>query len=231
MAEGPYDWPLLAATYTGQIHLLWNEADGNRGWQQRWSDDGGESWSRVERISGFAGVAGPAGLVADGAGRLYLAGLGQDDAGQPTLRVAVWQGERWGGREALRLDMDSAPVAGVAVALRAAQGRLDMAFRAPAQAEDGSTYLDVWHTSLAVEPVTEGPAPLPTPVPSPTPSPTPAPTPTPRPVVSAEPPPEPPPSLDLGLFRIPLLSLGGLGLALALVAGLVGFRSRRARRG
>ena len=232
VAEGVYDWPQVAATLTGQVHLLWGEADGNRTWYHRWSVDGGAGWTRPERVGRFAGVPGPVGLVGDGAGTLHLVGVGEDDAGEPALLYTTWDGsaalttggERWGELETFRLGPGSGR--GVAVALDAALGRLDVTFRGEAESEEGEVQVDVLYASRAVPAVEVTPVPLFTsqPTATPTPRPTPTATPTPRPAVNTEAPPPAPPSLSLGPVNLPLVSLGGLLLAALIVVGVMALR-------
>jgi hypothetical protein len=228
VADGAYDWPRVAATPTGQVHLLWGEAQGGFGWTHQWSVDGGAGWTRPERAGRFLGVPGPVELVADGAGTLHLVGVGEDDAGEPALLYTTWADERWGELETFRLAPGTGGEPGVAVALRSALGRLDVTFRGEAEGEESEAQVDVFYASRPVPEVEVTPVPAFTPQPTtaPTPGSAPAPTPTPRPAVNPVAPSSAPPSLSLGPVNLPLVSLGGLFLV-ALVVVVVGVLALR----
>ncbi len=239
VADGAYDWPRVAATLTGQVHLLWGEANGRFGWTHQWSVDGGAGWTRPERIGRFAGVPGPAGLVGDGAGTLHLVGVGQDDAGESALLYTTWMDEHWTDLETFRLASGASGEPGVAVALRSALGRLDVTFRGEAEGEEGEAQVDahqvgVFYASRSVPAVEVTPAPafIPQPTATPTPRSTPTPAPAPPPAVSAVAPSPAPPSLSLGPVTLPLASLGGLLLTalIVVVVGVLTLRPPWARR-
>jgi len=241
VADGAYDWPRVAAMPSGQVHLLWGEANGSFGWTHQWSGDSGAGWTRPERVGRFAGVPGPVGLVGDGAGMLHLVGVGKDDAGEPALLYTTWDGsavsgetlttggERWGELETFRLAPGASGEPGVAVALRSALGQLDVTFPGEAEGEEGEAQVDVFYASRSVPAVDVTPAPafIPQPTMTPTPGSTPTPTPTPRPTVNAAAPSPAPPSLSLGPVSLPLMSLGGLFLAALMVVGVVVTRALR----
>jgi hypothetical protein len=228
VADGAYDWPWVVAAPTGQVHLLWGEAQGRFGWTHQWSGDGGAGWTRPERVRRFLGVPGPVELVADGAGTLHLVGVGEDDAGEPALLYTTWADERWGELESFRLAPGASGEPGVAVALRPALGRLDVTFRGETESEGGEAQMDVFYASRpvpAVE-VTPGPAFTSQPTMPPMSGSTPTVTPTPRPTVNPGAPSPAPPSLSLGPVNLPLASLGGLLLAalIVVVVGVVALR-------
>lgn len=235
--DGAYDWPRVAVTLTGQVHLLWGEASGSFGWTHQWSADGGAGWTRPERVGRFAGVPGPVGLVGDGAGTLHLVGVSEDDAGEPALLYTMWDGSaalttgggHWGELETFRLPPGTSGAPGVAVALRSVLGRLDVTFRGEVESEEGEAQVDVFYASRSVPvmEVTPMPAFTPQPTMTPTPGPTPTPTPTPRPAGNTEAPPPAPPSVSLGPVTLPLASLGGLLLVALMVVGVVVTRALR----
>jgi hypothetical protein len=233
LAEGGYDWPLVAAPVPGEVHVLWNQVDGG-GWTHRWSLDYGQTWTYQQQVRGFRDVPGPAGLRTDGAGNLHLVGLGPNEQGAPALHYGVWrwEEERWEQQDPFSVDPARETMPGVAAALTAGEGRLDVAFRARMPGESaGQTRPDVVHARRAVAVVTEEQEPAYTPVPTVTPLPTatPAPTPSPRAPVEAAPPPSGPPSVTFGPLSLPLMAMGGIGLALIIVLGVLA--TRGARRG
>lgn len=177
IAEGAYDWPQIVATLAGQVHLLWNDASGNRGWWQQWSTDSGEHWTRSTRVRGFRDAPGPIGAAADGSGGLHLVGLSHDDVGEPALAYTTWNGREWSAQEMFRLGPGSRIKPGVGMALHLETGRLHVALRATT----GDSTLEVWRASRAVPAVEVTPAPTLTPPPTATTNPTPTPTPTLRP--------------------------------------------------
>jgi len=236
LAEGAYDWPLVAAPVPGEVHVLWSQVEGGSGWTHRWSLDYGQTWTYQQQVRGFRDVPGPAALSADGAGDLHLVGLGRDDEDAPALAYTIWrwEDERWEQQDPFRVEgaLDIYP--GLAAALQSTEGRLDVAFRArvPVDSDDGrGTSPSVLHARRTVPVVTEEQEPVYTPVPTvtPTPSPTPLPTATPRPAVQPEPPPAGPPIVGFGPITLPLIAIGGLGLALVIIVGVLVTRSQRRR--
>jgi hypothetical protein len=228
IADGPYDWPRVVATLTGQVHVLWGEANGSFGWTHQWFADGGAGWTRPEHVGQFAGVHGPVGLVGDGAGTLHLVGVGEDDAGEPALLYTTWAGERWDDLETHRLTYGARGEPGAAIALESALGRLHVTFREETEDEEGEAQMTMRYVSRSVPVVEVTPVPAFTPRPTMTPvlEATPMPTPTPRPAVNPEAPSPGPPSLSLGPLTLPLLSVGGI-LVAALLVVVVGFLALR----
>jgi hypothetical protein len=233
LAEGAFDWPMVAAPLAGEVHVLWNQVQGGSSWTHRWSLDYGQTWTYQQRVLGFGEVPGPAGMTADGAGNLHLVGVERDEGSAPVLVYAFWrwEEERWEEEELFRVDGAGYPLPGVAAALLGDQGRLDVLFRAWAAGE-GQTRRDVLHSWRTVAVVPEGPAPAYTPVPTvtPTPVPTLTPTATPRPTVAAAPPPDAPPSVGFGPITLPLIAVGGIGLILIIIVGILLTRAGSGRR-
>jgi hypothetical protein len=226
VAEGAFAWPQVAASGTGQVHLLWNERAGETAWWHQWSADGGLTWTRAERVAGLGSMSGPARLIADGSGTIHLAGLGSDDSGEPALEYSAWDGQRWTERELFRLELGlDQPVPGASVALLPALGQLDVVFRGEAKDIGEGTQMHLWHTGRLVPAVSVTPVPAFTPRPSPTPLPTSTPSilPTATPSFSSAPPASASSSTaDL----LPVLIPGGL--AALIVAGAFGLlRARR----
>ena len=231
MVEGAYDAPRLIATINGQLHLLFHEVGSRGGVWQRSSADWGVTWSPIAQVPGYRDVTVPVGVAADPDGTLYLAGLGRDDVGEPALLYTIWSGERWEGRETVRLTPGMATAPGAALAVQPALGRLDVVMRQAATDAESATALAIWHLRREIAPAGPWPTPLTTPVPTvtSTPAPTPTLTPTPAPTVN----PLPPPAgevLELGMIKLPFLALYGLGGATALVALIFITRPLWARR-
>ena len=228
VAEGAVAWPQVAASGTGQVHLLWAETAGEAAWWHQWSSDGGLTWTRPERVAGFANVSGPARVLADGSGTVHLVGLGYDESGEPALVYPAWDGQRWAEREQFRVDlaMDK-PMPGVSAALLPALGQLDVVLRGESKNTGEGTQMHLWHTGRSVPAVIVTPVPASTPRPTPTSLPTSTPSilPTPTPSFGAVPPAASGSSMaDL----LPLLIPGGL--AALLVAGAFGAGLLRAKR-
>ncbi len=231
LMEGAYDAPRLVATLTGQMHVLLHEVGSRGGVWQRWSADRGATWTPIAQVPGYRDVTAPVGVAADPNGTLYLAGLGRDDVGEPALLYAIWSGERWEGRETVRLTPGMATAPGVALAVQPVLGRVDVVVRQDAPDAEGVAALAVWHLRREIAAAGAWPTPITTPVPTvtATAAPTPTLTPTPAPTVN----PLPPPAgevLDLGIIKLPFLALYGLGGATALVALILITRPLWARR-
>ena len=234
LVEGAYDWPLVAAPVPGEVHVLWNQVERDAVWIHRWSLDRGQTWTYQQPVRGFRDVPGPAALATDGAGDLHLAGLGRDGQDAPALAYAVWRWdeERWEGQEPTTVQDALDPLPGIAAALQAPRGRLDVAIRAQMPDADGGTQPAVLHARRAIPTVAAAEAPASTPLPTATPTaiPTRTPSPTPRPAVEAAPPPTAPPSVALGPLSMPLIAIAGLGLAMLIILGAVAARAATRRR-
>lgn len=255
VVEGDYAWPRVAVSGPGRVHLLWQEAYGGNTWH-RWSADastaltgtGWEGWTRGERVPGLGNVPGPLGVAADGAGTLHVAGLGQDDAGEPALLHIIWEdpaelttsGGRWDRQETVRLNLEPGDP-GMSIALQPALGLLDAVFRgracgaweSGASESEGTSQaaaaaaMDLWHMGRAIPPVIVTPPAVasarPTATPLPTPTPQPAPTPTPDLSAGSSP-------AGGGSTELPIPLLLGGGLAGLIVAGVFGIRFLSVRR-
>jgi hypothetical protein len=127
------------------VHVVWNETTEPLTSWHTWSVDGGESWTRPERVPGFRELSAPTSLLADATGALYLGGLSQASDGKPTLFLSTWDGERWLAYEALDLDMESLEP-GVAASLAVAQDRLDVILRGEGETEESASQVQLWHT-------------------------------------------------------------------------------------
>ena len=228
VAAGAMAWPQITVSGQDEVHLLWNESSTDTACWHQWSADGGLTWTRPERVPGFENVPGPIGAMADGAGMVYLVGLGQDSSGQPTLLYATWNGQRWAEREVLGLSFSAdASLPGVSTALLPALGQLDVVLRGVTTSVGEISRARLWHAERAVPPVVATPMPSFTPRPAAGPLPTPVPTTfaTPTPSFDTAPPQTSESSID---DLLPLLVPGVL--ALVLVLGAFGARALLARK-
>ncbi len=225
IAAGAYRWPQVVAGGEGDVHLIWRESAGSRVWWHRWSSNGGEGWSRPERVRGLDQSLGAARAVGYGpltrlAFALHVVGLGQDVYGRAVLLHTVWDGRQWGGLESVRLDVEPGDEAGVAAALQPELGQLGVVF--------GDAQAGLWYSERLVAAVEV--TPLPTFTPQPTSTPLPAmPTSTPVPTVNVDaPPPVLSPSVGPVDLSLPLV-VGGL-LAALIVGGVLAVRQLGGKR-
>lgn len=70
----------------------------------RASPFGGENWTPASVVAGLEAVSGEAGLETDGAGRAYLAALGQGISGEASLFYTEWGGSQWNKTESTSLN-------------------------------------------------------------------------------------------------------------------------------
>jgi hypothetical protein len=236
VAEGAVDWPRVAVGSANQVYLVWNQARARSAstdvspsaevWSQ-FSTDGGKRWSEAARVRGFDQVSGPVGLTSDGAGGLYLAGIGQRTGGESALLYARWDGRAWGENETFGLGQNAAPGNAASAALVPGAGRLGVVVRELMRLPDsapqsgglqgGSAQFEVVATGQDVKVATAAtPAPTFTPMPAQTPEPTatPSPTPTARPQVSST-------YLSRSANRSQLPLMLGIALAAVIVMGVV----------
>lgn len=198
MAEGSVDWPRIAVSETGQVHVIWNLNRTRTGSSStshyaevwgRFSLDGGQRWSEPTRVRGFDAVSGPVGLTSDGAGKLYLVGVGASASGESALLYARWDGQAWSAQEAMGLGQNVTWGNAAAAVVSSSAQRLAVVLRLFVQGTGRSGQFDVIATGRTV-PITSVvvTAPTFTPVPTlaPTITPTPYPTPTPVPPLNPE---------------------------------------------
>ncbi len=230
-AAATSDWPRLAVARPNQVYVVWNQpatgADASTALAEVWgqvSSDGGQSWTAPVPISGFE-VTGPVDLVPDGAGGLYLVGMGQSATGGATLINAYWDGQAWSKAETYDLGYDAAPGNAVTAAYLPASHRLEAALQAltGTSSSDGRFSLLVAgrqaQATVAVPlapTLTAPPSPTPTATPRPLPTATAAVTPTLNPAGSI------PPANPSPLPVSTTLVAGGV-LILLFVSGLVIF--------
>ena len=153
---GAYARPQLAASSNGEVHVVWNEVTDPYTCWHTWSVDSGQTWTRPERVAGFRDLSAPTSLMADGAGTLYLLGLGQDSDGQPALFLSGWDAGRWFAQDALDLALESLEP-GVAASLAANLEQIDVILRGESETEEGATQVQLWHTGRQVGEVTAMP--------------------------------------------------------------------------
>lgn len=222
VVEGSYDWPQVVAD-GDQVHLLWAELP-EGAWSHCWSDDGGLSWTTPARVPGFGTVPGQVTVQNDGAGRLYLVGLGSTGDGRSELLYSTWNGQLWGEFDRLSVDVKDAAEGVTAVTSPAGeQGWLDVVLvGSDAYGEVDRVY--VWHARRAITSTAAMPVALAT-IEAPTPSPSP------EPVLTTVASPQPLPGAfgtlpagDAGSDTAPLPLLLGGGLAALVVAAAFGAR-------
>jgi hypothetical protein len=240
LAEGVVNWPRVAVMGTGRVAVIWDQVRARGAvtapyevWAQ-FSLDGGQRWTEAARVRGFEQVSGPAGLASDGAGSLYVLGLGLKPGGESALLYARWDGRAWADADRAGLGQDAALGNAVSAAFAPGANRLGVAlrqraFQAPRQtapAPDVAGQVSGSEFQVAASGRELAPAARPAPAPTFTPMPastllptaTPGPTSTPRPRVSA------------AVVETPGRSVSpwvvGATLAVLLVAGVVAARLR-----
>jgi hypothetical protein len=196
---GTYDWPELATTTDGQVHLIWQapQTGEYEEWQHLYSTTQGQEWSAPERMPVLLGVTPPLSLNSDQSGKLYLMGsaliYGSYGIEQYQLREALWNGESWTKPDSYELNLKGTKIeSGLVAVLQPRLGKIHIAFRGKTE-QTGITQEDIWSTNRAIEVVEGNNAPVATSVPeanqspsSPTPEATMTITVTPQPTVSGE---------------------------------------------
>lgn len=219
LAEGTYEASRLAMVQ-GQIHVVWSDASAQDGLYHRWSSDHGTTWARATRMATFEGVQRDVALLSDGAEVAHLLGLRQDDVGAWHLLHTIWKGEGWERAETLELGFEYRMQRGVSAALQPTLGELAVIFRSHATDEEGEARTEILaaaRTVSATQTLTST-ALSPTPTAATTPRSTPIPTATPRPEIDSSRPPSSEQAVTLGPLAIPLTAVGGILMAVALVA-------------
>lgn len=226
MVGAGYGWPQIVAAAPGQVHLAWGGQNRSEPAWHCWSSDGGATWSRPEWAPGLRELLAPAGLVADGAGAVYLLGLQEDGTGKAVLVYIRWRDGRWDEQESYPMEL-AGHERGIVAAIAGEQGRLDVAFRAPDKSAEDTPPMVVWHMRRSVPVVVVTPVPTWTPLPAPTPEPgstTIAPT-----SVPVSLPAEAPAASDSASLPVPFLL--SAGVAALVVVGAIGARLIRLGRG
>ncbi|MFO7698142.1 MAG: sialidase family protein, partial [Anaerolineae bacterium] len=232
VAEGRFSAPTMVIAATGQPHLLWQDAGGGRGVWHSWSADKGQAWSLPMRVRGFSSLAGSAGVVADGRGAVYLAGVQADDAAAPSLLLATWDsdGQQWVLDESAALPSAVEQASDAALAVAPAAGQLVALMVADLNTEQGSEH-SLLYSVKAVAPrdsVPEWTGDVEAVVEVET-RPTALATPTTRATIDVGAPPSGGGAMEIGPLTVPILSLGGLVLVALLVAGVMIARGRARR--
>jgi hypothetical protein len=220
LADGAYDWPQVAATLTGQVVITWQDLALNIV-EYRISSDHGLTWGYVSQIPGLQTVEGRAVLTQDFTGRVHITALDTGTGSGITLRHLIYVEEQWSDMDSVELAGVYTPVGGVAASLLGELGIIDVVGLG-SQPGDSELPPVIWHTRRTIEKEARlEPDFAPAPTSTPTPGPPPSPTPTPRPVVDPYPPQSSARALELGPISLPLLALGGIGIAALFVGGLV----------
>ena len=192
VAEGAVDWPrVVVASGTGRVYLIWNQARGLSGsvsssievWSQS-SPDGGQRWTEAARVRGFEDISGPVSVASDGAGGLYLVGVGRTTSGESALLYSRWDGTTWSERQTFGLGQDATLGNAVVAALMPSAKWLSVVLRELVMNQAGTKQFEIVATGREV---TTASAAAPAPTFTPLPTSTSAPTATPRPTATARP--------------------------------------------
>ena len=184
------------------------------------------------RVRGFSSLAGSAGVVADGRGAVYLAGVQADDAAAPSLLLATWDsdGQQWVLDESAALPSAVEQASDAALAVAPAAGQLVALMVADLNTEQGSEH-SLLYSVKALAPrdsvpewTGDGEAVVEVET-----RPTALATPTTRATIDVGAPPSGGGAMEIGPLTVPILSLGGLVLVALLVAGVMIARGRARR--
>ena len=239
VAEGGVDWPRVAVPAQNQVYLVWQVRNTQPQTQTPYdlwgqsSPDAGAQWADAEPISGFGGVSGPADLLGDGAGRLYLLALGQGLKTDGVLIYSTWDGAAWSERETFPLGQPARQGNAVAAVVLPQASQLQVVLRAMRQTAGGALKASIMSMSRSIDsaaPVQVVPTFTPVPSSTPLPTSTPQATDTPLPKLAST---GSPPLRDNGPLgnQLPLF-IGGALAVVVLVGGsslVIGFM-RRTRR-
>ena len=234
IAEGAVDWPQLSLVTGNDVYVAWTQAASQAGARSpiqysvwgKYSSDGGERWSPADAVPGFGQVSGPIGLGSDGAGRLYLAGVGEGTGGESVLIVSQWMGGTWSAQDTIGLGQPAARDNAAAIAIAPTAGRLSVLLRLWTLGKDNQGQFEVAATGRDIAPESIIPPPTFTPMPTTTPEPTATLRPTPRPQLPSSDKQQPAAGANQG--PSPLV-LGGV-LAAIIVIVIAAWRTITARR-
>lgn len=192
VTDGDVDWPRVQVVNANQIYIVWTTMSSQAlrdspvslsVWGQ-YSTDNGRQWSAADVIAGFDQISGPVGLTTDGAGKLYLAAIGQGVSGESTMYYALWNGTAWGNRESLRLGQVAHSGNTLTLAIAPQAGKLSALLHLWTWTDTSSGRFEIAATDRLIDVVPVTPVPTFTPAPillTPSPTPTLEPTPTPKP--------------------------------------------------
>lgn len=160
VVEGAYARPQVSVNGLNQVHLLWQDIERGGVWWHRWLADASAQsisaeswagWSRDGQVAGLRDVVGVVAVMPDGDGHLHLTGLRAVDETNVTLVHLLWDGGRWKPQASLDLDVAPGEV-GVAAALQAEVGRLDVFFAGQAPSPEATPQPELWYTGRSVAP-------------------------------------------------------------------------------
>lgn len=237
LSQDAATWLHVAAYDAGRVYVAWMLPDSQlssdtlplaRVWG-RYAASPDAPWSPVEQAAGLE-VDGPFGLATDRAGHVYLAGATRRANGEAVVSMAWWDGARWSARDDLPLGALGLYRSAVAVAVAPKTSRLTALVN---RWSPGADQAGAYEVIALTRPVDVGqPAAFPTPAPAPTAQATRIPTPMPSPMPAATPtvPAERASDRAITFQGEDVLALSGAAAALAVLAGVLGWRrARRAR--
>ncbi len=169
---GQIESPRIDVIGPGSLMLTWHKQSASTSqdtaplqvWWQA-SPYGGERWTPPTVLTGFDRVSGQSGLGTDGAGRAYLAALGQGISGEASLMYTTWSGTQWSQPEVTSLSQPAATGNGAVLAVLNNAQQLQNIMRVSIVRQDGQREFGVVTTHRQVEATAVQPLPTFTPAP------------------------------------------------------------------
>jgi hypothetical protein len=195
LVEGMIDWPRIAVTGSGLMHIVWNQLpskdDGSPAPMSIWaqaSDDGGRTWTAPQIMRGFEQVSGPASLISGGGAKAYLTAVGTGPNMESTLLYSEASDKTWQNAVSFGLGQPATRGNAVVAAVAPEAGHLGALLREWTWQTDGTSRpaIGVTMRTITPEQIVAAPTATPAPTETPKPSPTPSPTATPRPLLDSD---------------------------------------------
>jgi hypothetical protein len=171
--EGQIEQPQLLVIGQNSLLMTWqkrvssdetSEAPMQMWWQA--SPFGGERWTPPALLNGFDRISGEPGVTADGAGRVYVAALGQGVSGEASLLYSEWRGNAWSAPEMTSLSQPAAAGNSAFLAVLNNAQQLQGLMRVSTVRQDGQREFGILTTQRQVEAAAVQPLPTFTPMPS-----------------------------------------------------------------